>query len=38
VQWERDGETFVKEEAITLTAGDSRTLEFTGETKVAAAR
>jgi uncharacterized protein (TIGR03000 family) len=39
VTWERDGETFAKEEAITLTAGDNRTLEFNGaETKVASAQ
>jgi uncharacterized protein (TIGR03000 family) len=36
VEWEQDGEKMVKEEAITLSAGESRTLEFEGETKVAA--
>jgi uncharacterized protein (TIGR03000 family) len=36
VSWEQDGETLVKEEAITLTAGEDRTLEFSsGESKVA---
>jgi uncharacterized protein (TIGR03000 family) len=36
VSWEQDGETVVKEEAITLAAGESRTLEFeNSEAKVA---
>ncbi len=28
VTWERDGQTFAKEQTITLNAGDNRTLEF----------
>jgi uncharacterized protein (TIGR03000 family) len=36
VAWEQDGETVVKEEAITLAAGEKRTLEFdSSEAKVA---
>jgi uncharacterized protein (TIGR03000 family) len=36
VEWEQDGETFAKEQAITLKAGEKRTLEFDpSEAKVA---
>jgi uncharacterized protein (TIGR03000 family) len=39
VAWEQNGQAFVKEQVISLTAGDVRTLEFvTDEAKVASAQ